>query len=142
MTVGRYPPWAYLLAAIVPIAVVAALGSALPKGFVMPLALVAMVWAAAMATIHWKRLDEAARAAHRWAWYWGGTIGLAGAMIFAVLSMMFPDVTSFVSQIGEPLVNPKLPPEQSYLFLGVMLAGVAQGIGFLGAWVYWWAAKR
>lgn len=106
------------------------------------LAPITMLWAAAMTGLHWKRLDETARAAHRWAWYWGGSIGLAGAMIAAASMLVVPELGSMATSIASFMASPKYSTEQLYLFAGVVFCGLAQGAGFLGAWIYWWAAKR
>ena len=142
MPVLRLPPWAYLVIGLVPIIALFFVGGLLPKQVSMVLLGVAMLWAATLTIYHWKRLDEAARSAHRWAWYWGGSLGLAAAMIFAAASLTWPELQSVFASLAEKFESPKRSPEQAYLFLGVAFTGVAQGIGFLGAWFYWWLAKR
>ena len=67
MLARQFPPWAFLIAAVVPILLVAFLGGLLPKPVIMTLSGLAVLWGGAMTTLHWKRLDEAARSAHRWA---------------------------------------------------------------------------
>ena len=65
MFARQFPPWSFLIIGLIPITLLLVLGDPLPKSVTFVLAPVAMIWAAAMATLHWKRLDEAARAAHR-----------------------------------------------------------------------------
>ena len=142
MPLTRLPAWAYLIAGFVPMIVLLFVGEMMPKQVTMILLGVAMVWAMVLIFYHWKRLDEAARTAHRWAWYWGGSMGLGAAMVFAAASLVWPEMQSVFSSMAHALEGPKLTTEQSYLFLGVALTGFAQGIGFLGAWIYWWLAKR
>lgn len=142
MSLTRLPAWAYLVIGIVPIVSVLTFGSALPKQVVLALSGVTTLWAVVLVTYHWKRLDEAARAAHRWAWYWGGSTGLAAAMIFAGASLTWPDLQPIITSLAQNFESPKRTPEQAYLFLGVAFTGLAQGVGFLGAWFYWWLAKR
>lgn len=142
MFLRSWPPWIFLFAAVIPIVAVLGLAPLLPRPVALTIAGAWVIWAGAMTFLHWSRLDEAARAAHRWAWYWGGTIGLTAALIIGMVSLKAPVVTSIISQMGSFLVSDSTPPEQSYLFLGVMLCGVGQALGFAGAWLYWWAAKR
>jgi hypothetical protein len=142
MSVTRLPAWAYLVIGLAPILAVLLLGDGLPRQVALALSGVATLWAVALTVYHWKRLDEAARAAHRWAWYWGGSTGLAAAMIFAGLSLTWPELQSVFTSLAQNFDSPKRSPEQAYLFLGVAFTGVAQGVGFLGAWLYWWIAKR
>lgn len=142
MLARQFPPWAFLIIGLVPITLLLLLGGPLPKPLIFVLTPVAMIWAAAMTMLHWKRLDEAARAAHRWAWYWGGSIGLAGAMIAAALMLVLPELASSAAALTHFIASPKYTTEQLALFSGVVLCGLAQAAGFLGAWIYWWAAKR
>lgn len=142
MPLTRLPAWAYLVAGIVPMVVLLFVGDMMPKQVTMILLGIAMVWAVALIFYHWKRLDEAARTAHRWAWYWGGSTGLGAAMIFAAASLVWPDLQTVFASMAHALEGPKLTTEQSYLFLGVAFTALAQGFCFLGAWIYWWLAKR
>lgn len=142
MTWKRLPPWALLLFGVVPIAIVLTLSDALPKPVMLPLAMACLLWAGAMATLHWKRLDEAAKAAHRWAWYWGSSLGLALALLFAAIAFTAPSALSFAQGWVDANVEQGRPPAAIWLFLGVMATGVAQGLGFIGAYIYWWLAKR
>lgn len=142
MPVTRLPAWAYLVIGVAPIFSLLFLGGVLPKQVMLILSGIATLWAVVLVVFHWKRLDEAARAAHRWAWYWGGSTGLAGAMLFAAASLTWPEVQAGFTSMAQVFESPKRTPEQAYLFLGVAFTGVMQGIGFLGAWIYWWLAKR
>ena len=142
MPVSRLPPWAFLIIGLIPMVALFFIGGLLPKQVMTVLLGLAMLWAATLTIYHWKRLDEAARSAHRWAWYWGGSLGLAAAMIFAAASLTWPGLQSVFTALAQTFDEPKRTPEQAYLFLGVAFTGVAQGIGFLGAWFYWWLAKR
>lgn len=142
MLARRFPPWAFLIAAVVPILLVLALADPLPKPVIMTLSVLAVLWGGAMASLHWKRLDEAARAAHRWAWYWGGSIGLMAAMLSAVLMLVSPAFASSAVSLMSFMASPRFSPEQIHVAAGILICGIAQGIGFLGAWIYWWAAKR
>ena len=53
-----------------------------------------------------------------------------------------PGIASSMAALAISLMGPKLASEQVLLFAGIAFAGIAQAAGFLGAWIYWWAAKR
>ncbi|MBI1360322.1 MAG: hypothetical protein GC155_08570 [Alphaproteobacteria bacterium] len=142
MPFTRLQPWVYLLAGVIPIALVVTVGDALPNVIGLPVAILATVWAGVMVTIHWKRLDEAARQAHRWAWYWGGSLGLGAAFLAAAIAMKAPGGLGWMSSLAAPFLPTDLPHEQSYLFAGIILTVLAQMGGFLLAWLWWWARRR
>jgi hypothetical protein len=81
----------------------------------------------------WRDADEAVREAHKWAWYWGGSAGIAVVVALFVLS-------------GWDLITLNIPPygdgpdgmllSGSALTLGLMLAG------YLVAWAAWWLRHR
>lgn len=80
----------------------------------------------------WRRADEAVREAHKWAWYWGGSIGMAvglGALLLA----------------GAYGGDQPVPPDLSYgdvLLAGAMLLLAPMLIGYGVAWLAWWLSKR
>ena len=81
----------------------------------------------------WRNADEAVREAHKWAWYWGGSTGMACViLLFALSTWEVIDVT--------------LPPLGSgpgdLIMTGVALTVGAQGIGYLVAWAAWWLRHR
>ena len=94
-------------------------------------------WGLAFAGMAWQRTDEAAREAHKFAAFWGAP--------FAMLALLvgFPVVAMTV-------FGAKFPPGPAMLtgspwglvMAGVMLAGVAQGLGYLVAWAAWWLRRR
>lgn len=81
----------------------------------------------------WRDADEAVREAHKWAWYWGGSAGIAVVVVLFVLS-------------GWGMITLNIPPygdgpdgailSGSALTLGIMLAG------YLIAWAAWWLRHR
>lgn len=85
--------------------------------------------------LYWRRLDEAAREAHKFAWYWGGNAGIVVVMVaFSVL--MTPGAANFVE--GE--FAGQSPSE--LLAFGMISALMAQVVGYVIAWVGWWIARR
>ena len=80
---------------------------------------------------YWRTVDEVGREAQKWAWFWGGSIGLAlGAMALSVVTVGAADL---VPEGGKPA---------TLLFYGAGIMVAAQMIGFLAAWAYWWAKRR
>ncbi len=142
MFATRFPPWAYLLAGVIPIVLLLTVGEMLPNVIGLPVAILATLWAGAMVTIHWKRLDEAARQAHRWAWYWGGSLGLAAGFLATAIALKAPGGLGWIAGLAAPFLAANQPAEQAYLFAGIVLTVITQMLGFLLAWVWWWARRR
>lgn len=89
---------------------------------------VAGIWAACR---YWRNVDEAGREAQKWAWFWGGSIGMAAGMILLALAA-----------VGRIDVVPADTAPRMLLFYGAGVMIVAQLAGFLAAWIYWWARRR
>lgn len=142
MFASRLPPWALLPLGLAPLLAVVLLGGNLPRQATLLLASGAVLWALTATVLHWKRLDEAAKSAHRWAWYWGSSFGLGIALLVAAAAYMWPAMLDAARPWAETLAKAGRPQEASWLLLGVIGAGVAQAAGFLGAFVYWWTLKR
>jgi hypothetical protein len=90
------------------------------------LAMAATLWVCAR---WWRSLDEAAQEAHKWAWWWGSTLGLAVAAV-AIFTLVY----------GAP---ERLVGEPKELFLaGAALIGGVQTVGYGVAWAFWWLQRR
>lgn len=82
----------------------------------------------------WRRLDEAAREAHKWAWYWGGSSGmLIGLVLMLVLTTRPADVAMPVS-LG---VTPA-----DLVGAGMIITLGFQLVGYGLAWAWWWLGRR
>jgi hypothetical protein len=98
---------------------------------------IAASWALTFADQAWKRTDEAAREAHKFAAMWGAPL----AMLALVVGLPFLAATVFHD-----------PPDFTHgidgmsrwtlVLAGVFLAGLAQGFGYLLAWTGWWLKRR
>lgn len=99
------------------------------------LSAVAFASATPFVLLWWRRLDEAAKEAHKFAWYWGGSAGIiAVAIAFNVL--MAPGshiVTADFLGADQP---------KDLLAMGMTAVLAAQVIGYTIAWIGWWAARR
>lgn len=96
--------------------------------------LVLVLIAFAAAYLHWKRLDEAAREAHKAAWYWGGSggLGLGGLLIGFLLAQPGRDLTAYA-----------LAPGDGGMFAtGAMAVVGAQFVGYVVVWAWWWWSRR
>ena len=77
----------------------------------------------------WRGLDEAAQEAHKWAWWWGSTVGLAFA------SVILMTLRYGVADLGEA-------PVKDSLMLGAVLVAGCQTVGYGVAWAAWWLKRR
>jgi hypothetical protein len=84
----------------------------------------------------WERIDEAAREAHKSAWFWGGNFGLviAGALFMAIMA---PGGAAFLPRMDNPD-----GAAAAYVLLGLVIALVPQMLGYALAWAGWWLSKR
>jgi hypothetical protein len=89
-----------------------------------------------VACLYYRALDEAAREAHKAAWYWGGSIGLLCAAVASALVM----------NLGLELPSSLLPQADTrphaLVGLGILIAMVFQLAGYTIAWIWWWAVRR
>ena len=88
----------------------------------------------ALHTLYWWRgLDEAAKEAHKWAWWWGGNLGFVvggAAVVIAALAGV------------NLLPAAVLHTDAALIALGVAAAFAAQAVGYGVAWCGWWIARR
>jgi hypothetical protein len=81
----------------------------------------------------WRSLDEAAKEAHKWAWWWGGNLGFivgGAAVVIAALN-------------GVHLPPARVPHTDAALIAaGLIAALAAQAVGYTLAWCGWWVARR
>ena len=89
------------------------------------------VW---LTTKYWSRIDEAAREAHKWAWFWGGNIAIVPAVLGFVLLVERPD-------LGTPLLPGFEPTPAHYVATGGLLVLLLLMAGYVIAWVGWWLWK-
>lgn len=77
----------------------------------------------------WKGLDEAAQEAHKWAWWWGATVGLCFAGVI-LLTLLYG-----AGDLGEA-------PIKDILMLGAAIVTGCQMVGYGVAWTVWWLKRR
>ena len=97
---------------------------------------VAIAWAFWMSVLAFRRLDEFQIAAGKFAWYWGGTIGVAVSVVGY----------TFIGLGGLHWLDPVHSPLGTELFrsfaTGYLLGVGGPFAGFFVARLWWQAAKR
>ncbi|MBX9616865.1 MAG: hypothetical protein K2X25_14825 [Caulobacteraceae bacterium] len=92
------------------------------------------IWVGAI----WMRsIDEAAQEAHKSAWYWGGSCGLALGSVVALMAIL-PQAATFVL----PTVLPDRTDPAAYMVTGAALMALVMIAGYGIAWVIWWLRRR
>lgn len=96
------------------------------------LAMVGALWIGAA----WMRsIDEAAREAHKSAWYWGGTAGMGLGGIAIILSSLPQAETLRFA------VDGRTDPA-ALMAAGAMLMMLLMLVGYTVVWAWWWLARR
>lgn len=103
----------------------------LPRGvvFLGSVAVLAAMFAASV--VYWRSIDEAAREAHKFAWFWGGSGGLL---------VMLP-ISALISSERLTAVMGEHSPGEWVVF-GMMSMLAAQIVGYLLVWAAWWLRQR
>ena len=81
------------------------------------------------------RIDEAAREAHKSAWYWGGTAGMAVGGVGVILSGL--DQAEALRFVVSGRTDPA-----AYMAAGAMLMLLLMLAGYTIVWAWWWLARR
>lgn len=103
----------------VPSALIAAACAVLVPGALIP------------SIIYWRNIDEAAREAHKFAWFWGGS---CATLLVLPLAFLVGDIR-LVAWMGQ-----RSPSE--WVLFGVMSLTIAQLAGYGLAWAGWWLRQR
>ena len=81
--------------------------------------------------VYWRNIDEAAREAHKFAWFWGGSMGLLAMLPISILISS----ERLVAVLGQ-----RSPGE--WVAFGMMSLLSAQLIGYGLVWAAWWLRQR
>jgi len=144
MTVSRIAPWRWLaalfalavgLGGLLGVASSVSRGASLGALALMALATAGLtalgVW---LAVMYWRRLDEAAREAHKWSWFWGGNIALIPLLVGFFVLVERPE-------FGAPLWPGLEATPGNYVVTGGLAVAFALMAGYGVAWLYWWLWK-
>ena len=96
------------------------------------LSVAALVAVMAVTLVWWRGADEAVREAHKWAWFWGGSFGMAVGL------------AGLLALDGDGVVL-ALPPDagpNAALMLGALGMLGLMLVGYLIAWAVWWLRRR
>jgi hypothetical protein len=81
----------------------------------------------------WTAIDEAAREAHKFAWFWGGSASLCVIGGLYVWLVRGGDASSLARMSHSP---------GELIALGIGVCILIQLVGYLAAWAGWWLARR
>ena len=101
-------------------------------GLILAVNVVAMLLAFGLCVAWWRGADEAVREAHKWAWWWGGSTGMAMGAALMLTAQWGPGQFSALADM-EPL---------NAFAMGIGLVIGLQAIGYVVAWAWWWLARR
>lgn len=102
-----------------------------------PFSVLAMVGAMAI-SVYWMRsIDEAAREAHKSAWFWGGTAGMSAGGVLVILATLPQAERLRFAAVFSDRTDPA-----AYMATGAFAMLTLMIIGYTLAWVWWWLARR
>jgi hypothetical protein len=89
-------------------------------------------------TVAWMRsIDEAAREAHKAAWFWGGCGGMMVGVIFATLSVLPQARTWTLPSLFQGRTDPG-----AYAATGAFAMLLIMILGYTIVWAWWWWRRR
>ena len=101
------------------------------------IAVVSMAGAMAV-TIGWMRsIDEAAREAHKSAWFWGGCGGMAVGGVLVIIASV-PQAAAFDIPAALGIRN----DPAALMALGAAALALLMTAGYTLAWAWWWWRRR
>lgn len=99
-------------------------------------AVVVMSGAMAIGTLWMRSIDEAAQEAHKSAWYWGGSAGMAVGGVLLVISAVQPATAA----LDLPAVLGRTDPV-AYAAAGAFGILTLMLIGYGVVWAWWWLSR-
>jgi hypothetical protein len=100
---------------------------------------IAVAWSLAFAGQAWRRTDEAAQEAHKFAWFWGAPSALVALMLVLPVVAVTVFHGSFSPGFGR---GPGGPSPWTLVIAGVALAALVQVLGYAVVWTAWWLKRR
>jgi hypothetical protein len=96
-----------------------------------------MIMAVVIGAVWMRSIDEAAQEAHKWAWYWGGSTGLAVGGVGVVLATL-PDAARWTP----PAFFHGRTDAVAWMVTGAFGLMTLMVIGYCVAWALWWVMRR
>jgi hypothetical protein len=84
-----------------------------------------------LTAIYWRMIDEAAREAHKFAWFWGGQGGICVVLVWG----MFGGAESLTAQFSDLKAA-------GWVVIGMAVLMIGQVIGYGLVWAGWWLRQR
>ncbi|MBW8303209.1 MAG: hypothetical protein K0M78_04565 [Brevundimonas sp.] len=100
-------------------------------------AIIAMVGAMVISVAWMRSIDEAAREAHKSAWFWGGCGGMAVGGVFFILASLPP-----AAALPIPAWFPGRTDPAAYAATGAAALALLMVAGYALAWAWWWWKRR
>lgn len=104
---------------------------AVPRPVLVGAAVVAIPALAWAMWVHWRNVDEAAREAHKFAWFWGASGGLLLAL---------PIMALITTTRLELVFGPREPSE--WVIGGLFCMALLQITGYALTWAGWWLVRQ
>lgn len=101
------------------------------------IAAVLMIGALVVGVVWMRSIDEAAREAHKAAWYWGGSGGMAVGGVLAIMATL-PGAARWTVPA---FYNGRTDPA-AYAATGAFGLMFLMIIGYAIVWAWWWLARR
>ncbi len=101
------------------------------------IALLLMIGSLAVGALWMRSIDEAAREAHKAAWYWGGSSGMAVGGVLMIVATL-PGAERWVF----PAVLDGRTDPAVYAAAGGFGMMMLMIIGYTIVWAWWWLARR
>lgn len=112
--------------------------------WLIPRTLLTFAWVTAFSLLAWARLDETAREAHKFAWLYGGGLGMLVLLLGAVGLIWSPGAWSLLAPrvIGLAPAAADMPEPLGGFVVGLLACAIAQVIGYALVWSAWWLRRR
>lgn len=98
-------------------------------------AIVLMIGAMVMSVAWMRAIDEAAREAHKAAWFWGGCSGMAVGGVGIVLASL-PQAEALQFAAWDGRTDPA-----AYMAFGAFAMMMLMTLGYIVVWAWWWLAR-
>ncbi len=85
--------------------------------------------------VWWRKVDEAVREAHKWAWFWGGSIGIMLGIFLAAANVFMNG--QLVATLLVSSGFGAYPFEAGLIAMTMLVA-----YGYMAAWALWWWKHR